>query len=99
MAHRVAREAEADLDEIWLYVATESGHMDVATRLIDWITDRFFFLASFPYAGRVRDDDFGIGSRSFTVGEYVIVYCVEGEDVLILRVVHGKRHLEDLFGQ
>ena len=39
-----------------------------------------FFLASFPHAGRARDDDFGIGSRSFAVGEYAIVYCVEGED-------------------
>ena len=27
----------------------------------------------------------------------VIVYCVEGEDVFILRVVHGKRQLEELF--
>jgi plasmid stabilization system protein ParE len=31
------------------------------------------------------------------VGEYVIVYWVEGDDVLILRVVHGKRDLEALF--
>jgi toxin ParE1/3/4 len=98
MAHRVAGEAEADLGDIWIYVATESGSMDVASRLIDLITARFVFLASFPYAGRARDADFGTGSRSFGVGEYVIVYCVEGEDVLILRVVHGRRRLEDLFG-
>jgi toxin ParE1/3/4 len=99
MAHRVASEAEVDLDDIWLYVATESGSMDIATRLIDSITDRFVFLAGFPYAGRARDSDFGIGARSFGVGEYVIVYCVEGDDVLILRVVHGRRQIEDLFGQ
>jgi toxin ParE1/3/4 len=97
MAHRVAAEVEVDLDEIWLYVAKESGSMDAATRLVDWITERFFFLASFPYAGRARDDDFGSGSRSFAAGEYVIVYSVAGEDVLILRVVHGRRNLESLF--
>ena len=73
--------------------------MDVATQLIDWITDRFVFLAAFPYAGRTRDRDFGRGTRSFTVGDYVIVYCVEREDILILRVVHGRRNLEGLFGQ
>jgi hypothetical protein len=28
MAHRVAPRAEADLDDIWLYVAKESGSMD-----------------------------------------------------------------------
>jgi len=39
--------------------------MDVATRLIDSITGRFSFLATFPYAGRASDEDFGAGSRSF----------------------------------
>jgi len=58
--------------------------MDVATRLVDSITGRFLLLATFPYAGRAREEDFGIGSRSFAVGEYVIVYCVEGQDVFIL---------------
>jgi plasmid stabilization system protein ParE len=52
VAHRVAPRAEADLDDIWLYVAKESGSMDVATRLIDAITGRFFLLATFPFAGR-----------------------------------------------
>ena len=33
MAHRVAPRAEADLDDIWLYLAKESGSMDVATRV------------------------------------------------------------------
>jgi hypothetical protein len=32
------------------------------------------------------------------MGEYVIVYCVENEDALILPVVHGRRELERLFG-
>jgi toxin ParE1/3/4 len=99
MAHCVAPQAETDLDDIWLYVARESGSMDVATRLIDAITGRFVFLASFPYVGRARDEDFGTGSRSVAVGEYVIVYCVAGHDVSILRVVHGRRDLEALFGK
>jgi toxin ParE1/3/4 len=97
MARRVAPRAESDLDNIWLYTAKESGSMDVATRLVDSITDRFLFLTRFPYAGRSRDRDLGAGTRSFPVGEYVIVYCVEGEDVFILRVVHGRRDFETLF--
>ena len=73
--------------------------MDVATRLIDAITSRFYLLSSFPYIGRARDEDFGVGSRSTSVGEYVIVYCVDGQDVCILRVVHGRRDLDVLFGK
>jgi toxin ParE1/3/4 len=98
MAHRVAPQAAADLDGIWYYVATESGSIEVANQLIDSITDRFSLLASHPYLGRARADDFGVGSRSFPVGEYVIVYCVEDDEVLILRVAHGRRDLEALFG-
>ena len=98
MAHRVSPQAATDLDDIWYYVAKESGSIAVANHLIDSITDRFFLLAGHPYLGRSRDDDFGVGSRSFPVNEYVIVYCVKENDVSILRVVHGRRHMEALFG-
>jgi toxin ParE1/3/4 len=98
MAHHVAPQASADLDDIWYYVATESGSIEIADQLIDSITERFFLLAGHPYLGRRRDDDLGIGLRSFPVGEYVIVYLVEDKDVVILSVVHGRRDLEELFG-
>jgi toxin ParE1/3/4 len=98
MAHRVAPRAEADLDDIWYYVAQESGSVEVANRLIDTLTGRFFLLAGHPYLGRRRDDDFGAGLRSFPVAEYVIIYHVEDEDILILRVAHGRREIEGLFG-
>lgn len=71
--------------------------MEIASRFIETITDRFFLLAGFPYMGRAREN-LGAGSRSLAVGEYVIVYCAEDEDVVILRVVHGRRDLETLFG-
>ena len=98
MTHHVAPKASVDLDNIWYYVATDSASVGIADQLIDSITERFFLLAGHPYLGRPRDDDFGIGLRSFPVGEYVIVYLVADKDVLILRVVHGRRDMEDLFG-
>jgi toxin ParE1/3/4 len=98
MAHRIASLAEADLHDIWYHIAMESGSVEVADRSIDSITARFFLLSNHPYVGRARDEDFGVSSRSFTVGEYVIVYSVDHEDVLILRVAHGRRDIEALFG-
>jgi len=53
MAHRVSSRAESDLDDIWLYVAKESGSIDIADRLIDTITERFLLLAGFPFVGRL----------------------------------------------
>ena len=97
MAHRLAPEVETELDEIWYYTARESGSVQTANRLIDSITERFFLLAGFPYAGRVRND-LRPGLRSFPVGDYVIFYRIAGEDVHILHVVHGRRDSETQMG-
>jgi toxin ParE1/3/4 len=97
MAHRLAPEAEAELDDIWYYIAKESQSIEIADRVVDSITDRFFLLANYPHIGRRRDEDLRPGLRSFPVGEYVIIYRVEAEDVLILHVIRGSRDMEALF--
>jgi toxin ParE1/3/4 len=76
----------------------KAAAIEIANRFIDTITERFLTLACFPYIGRSREEDFGPGYRSLAVEEYVIVYCIENEDALILRVVHGRRQLGALFG-
>jgi toxin ParE1/3/4 len=67
-----------------------------ADRVIDSITARFPVLARQPYIGRRRDEDLR-GVRSFVVGDYVIAYRVDGDNVLILRVLPGSRDIEALF--
>jgi len=49
------RAPQADLDDIWLYTAKESGSIHVATRLIDAITSRFFFRADSASYGDLPD--------------------------------------------
>jgi toxin ParE1/3/4 len=99
MAHRIAPQAEAELDNIWYYVAKESGSVEIADRLIDSVTERFYLLASHPHIGRHRGEDLRPGLRSFPVGEYVIIYRVEEKDVLILHVFRGSRDIEALLRQ
>ncbi len=89
MAHRLAPEAQTDLDQLWLYVATNAS-IETADRLVDSITTRFLLLATHAHIGRVRDD-LHPGTRSFVVGEYVVFYRIEGVDVLVQRVVRGSR--------
>jgi toxin ParE1/3/4 len=67
-AHRLAPEAESDLDDIWYYIAKASGSADIAGRLIDNITGRFWLLARYPQIGRSRDYDLRPGLRNFPVG-------------------------------
>lgn len=97
MAHRVAPEAEAELDDVWYYTAKASGSIEIGDRVIDSITDRFFLLARYPHFGRRRDEDLRPGLRSFLAGEYVIIYRIEDEDVLILHVIRASRDVEALF--
>jgi toxin ParE1/3/4 len=99
MRHRRSPLADSDLDDIWYYVASESGSTDIADRLIDSITDPFVLLASHPYLGRARDEDLRPGLRTFPVGEYVIFYRNQDEDVVILRVLRGSRNIAALFGR
>jgi len=99
MAHRIAPEAEAELDNIWYYVFKESASLEIADRLIDSIIERFYLLACHPQMGRHRDEDLRPGLRSFPVGEYVVIYRIEEPDVLILHVLHGSRDLKALLRQ
>ena len=89
MPYRLSALAEEDLNEIWSYVA-EDASPTTADRLIDAIFDRFELLVEQPRMGRNRPE-FGEGVRSFVVESYVIYYRQEGDDVLIARILHGRR--------
>jgi len=97
MDFRVAPQAESDLDDIWYFIANQSSSIEVADRVIDSITARFALLARQPYIGRRRDEDLRPGVRTFVAGDYVIAYRVEGDNVLILRVLRGSRDIEAMF--
>jgi toxin ParE1/3/4 len=88
MPYRLSPLAERDIDEIWFYVS-EDASPTTADRLIEDIIDRLDLLAEQPRMGRARPE-FGPGVRSFVVENYVIYYCQEG-DVLIARILHGRR--------
>jgi toxin ParE1/3/4 len=88
------------LNPTWTRSGTSSqrnSSIDVADRVIDSITTRFALLARQPYIGRRRDEDLRPSVRSFVVGDYVIAYRVDGDNVLILRVLRGSRDIEALF--
>jgi toxin ParE1/3/4 len=63
---------------------------------IEHLTERFYLLSENPYIGRSRDD-LRPALRSFPVGQYVIIYRIAGEDVVILHVFHGSRDIESFF--
>ena len=48
MGHRLAPQAQADIDDIAYYVFVESGSLETADRLIESITTRFGLLGTHP---------------------------------------------------
>jgi toxin ParE1/3/4 len=95
MAYRLAPQAEADLEDIAFYLFLESGSLEIADRVIQSIAERFHLLEAHPHAGRARDD-LRPGIRGLPVGEYIVLYRVEGADAVIVRVVRGSRDLDAL---
>jgi len=91
---RITRDAERDLDGIWLYIARDS--VEAANRVVDELTQRFVLIGSSPEMGRTRDE-LKPGLRSHPVENYVIYYREARRHISILHVVHGARDPKRVF--
>jgi plasmid stabilization system protein ParE len=89
--YRISDQAEADLEEIWLYVAQYSFRS--ADRLLGEIYDALIKLAEMPHTGHLREDLVEEPLRFWSVRGYMIVYRAETSPVEIVRVVSGRRDL------
>ena len=86
MKLRYERGALADLDEIFAYIAADNRA--AAARLVARIEDAATRIAATPYIGEAtRDPRF----RRFPVGNYLIVYEVGTDEVVIHYLRHSAR--------
>lgn len=70
--YTLSPEADADLDDIWLYVARDS--VKAANRVRDQILDALDRLAEYPQAGHVREDIVPTTLRVWPVHSWEIIY-------------------------
>jgi toxin ParE1/3/4 len=92
----ITRAAKADIDEIWMYVATEAS-FEAASRVHDSLSRSFGLLRRHPFAGRSREQDLSQGLRSIPSGVYVVFYRIESGFVRVIRVLHGSRDTNAIF--
>lgn len=85
------KRADEDLTNIWAYIAADSPSN--ADRVLDAIELRWQHLARHPYLGRARDD-IAPSIRHLVVGRYLTLYRVMPEGVEIIRVLHGRRKID-----
>ena len=97
---RILRTSKArkDLSGIWAYIAQDDS--DTATRHLRKLDQKVRLLSDTPSMGRERTDLADLpGLRSFPVDNYIIYYCPNDDGgVLILRVLHAARELDNLLG-
>ena len=88
-------EAEQDLFAIWEYVAETIGRA-TADRLLCEIHATSEALGAWPELGTARDD-VREGLRARRTGHHVAFYRVGREGAEIVRVLHERRDIENLF--
>ena len=88
-------EALSDLDEIWDYYAKVAGQQ-AADGIVRRIDGACGLLQEHPFAGRARDE-VRAGLRSIAASPYVVFYRVNDDVAEIVRVLDGRRDLDEIF--
>ncbi|MEA1649175.1 type II toxin-antitoxin system RelE/ParE family toxin [Nitrospirillum sp. BR 11164] len=87
-------QAEEDLMDIWIHIAQDNPQ--AADALLTRIDHACWRLAAYPGMGPARPD-LAPGLRYTVVGAYLILYRIAGPNIEVVRVIHGARHLPDIF--
>jgi plasmid stabilization system protein ParE len=98
MNYIVKARVRLDLKRHWRYIARDN--VDAADRLLSAAEQTFDFIAAHPGLGSQRSFRKVSGVRSRAIegfGSYLVFYQPRGEQVVILRVLHGMRDLPRFF--
>ena len=88
-------EAAADLSDIWDYYAKVAGP-PVANDIVARIREACRLLGDHPLAGRARDE-IRPGLRCAIATPHIVFYRFIDESAEIVRIVDGRRDLDDIF--
>jgi toxin ParE1/3/4 len=90
-------DALADLSEIWKYYVTVAGR-HTADKIVWEIGDACLLLEDHPFGGRARNE-VRPGLRSIAASPHVIFYRVTNDIAEIVRVLDGRRDLDQIFAR
>ena len=94
-SYRLTGPAQQDLRDIGRHVSRDSA--SAALRVVANLESRCQRLAEMPGMGRSRDE-LAAELRSFTVSPYLIFYRETEYGIEVMRVLHGARDIDAIFG-
>ncbi|HTV14779.1 MAG TPA: type II toxin-antitoxin system RelE/ParE family toxin [Acidobacteriaceae bacterium] len=84
--------ATEDVNDTWEYISRDS--IESADKVVQTIYDEILRIGSTPGIGHRRTDLLPASDIFFwPAGRYLILYRVEGQDVVIVAVFHGSRDI------
>ena len=89
-------EAEEDLRTIAEYIGVERRSPQAARRLVDLVREKCDLHATQPQMGQERTD-LEAGIRTFSVGNYVVLYFATENGIYLVRVFDARRDYPALF--
>jgi toxin ParE1/3/4 len=90
MSYRLSGRAMTDLWSIIDYLS--DNNPNAAYRVVDRLEERWALLVTQPRSGKPRAD-LGSGLREVIVAEYLSIYRLDGDDIEIIRILHGRRNI------
>lgn len=101
--YRLSQKAADDLDGIVSYIASELSNPQAASDFLGRLEKVIDEIRSFPESGAPVNNEFLSNTklRKKTVGSYLLYYLSvpETETVYIVRIVYGKRNMEEILRQ
>jgi len=88
--------AEGDRDAIYEHGLDDWGEAQ-ADEYLRVLRQALEDLATYPEMGRIRGE-LGAGVRGIPVRRHVIYYMIEGEDVLVGRILHARQDASAVSG-
>lgn len=95
MQLRMSNPAISDVEKIADHLA-EKASMNSADKFLAALNKKLKKISQFPSIGRLRNE-IRENARSISVESYLVLYEVDGDIIVILRVVSGYQDLTALF--
>lgn len=93
---RIRPRAQLDLESIFLHIAIDADTLSAADNTLAKIYDAIDLLAESPGLGRpYAHDSLEREYHRFLAGSYWVFYTWEGDSLIIWRVLHTRRDIDD----